>query len=254
MENWCRVAYLHAPALLQTYLHFTSVWVLRRAMRGFFEGTTNTICIHITVGFCLTLHPNQVWLIHTCQTAVHVTSMWLSYPFLPSVTKLTSTIKNINQVGLEDVERVSEQPGAVVHPWNRLLTRSHTKVSFFYILSIRSFFFFWKLLFYSLKHKKCCRVGVKLCSASYHLTNFCGWLRCQARLALSQPDRNLSTVCSGKGPYDMAQCHDCLDIKMDVETNPECSYINSTCHLLTDSAGSSLSGITLHALGGCQTK
>lgn len=94
---------------------------------------------------------------------------------------------------------------------------------------------------YFLKHKKkSCKLGVKPCSTSYHLTNFCGRLRCQARLALSHRDRNLSSVCSGKGPYDMAQCHDYLDIKMvGVETNPECSYINSTCHLLTDNTGSS---------------
>lgn len=38
----------------------------------------------------------------------------------------------------------------------------------------------------------------------------------------------------------MAQCHDYLDIKMvDVETSPECSYINSTCSLLTENTESS---------------
>lgn len=53
---------------------------------------------------------------------------------------------------------------------------------------------------------------MKPCLTSYCLTNFCGRLRCQARLVLSWQDANLSCM-QWERPHDMAQCHDYLDIK-----------------------------------------
>lgn len=96
---------------------------------------------------------------------------------------------------------------------------------------------------------------MKPCSTSYCLTNFCGRLRCQARLALSWQDVNLSCM-QWERPHDMAQCHDYLDIKMvDVETGPNCNVTwtrRASC-LLT-ALGVVLAGIAPSAPVGCQRK
>lgn len=96
---------------------------------------------------------------------------------------------------------------------------------------------------------------MKPCSTSYCLTNFCGRLRCQARLALSWQDANLSCM-QWERPHDMAQCHDYLDIKMvDVETGPKCNVtwtLRASC-LLT-ALGVVLAGIAPSAPVGCQRK